>query len=265
MVTNNSSLEAVVEALKNLGYTSANESKLSEVGLEIEPSVFLNHPTRLRVDIFTTTVLRKLYLSNTMRGRARYEEFDGSNKLRLGILQNEDIFLLKCVTVREHDLQDMIDMIDLLKTQNFNWNIVWDEIEKQDKDTGKILFVNILDNIDYLLSQGSGPVPFHKKLLIKTIDERICNEIRNKSMYKDELISTMIENSDLSEKMLNTRINYLVKIRLIKESKTNDKRTLLRATKRNVLKYPSMHIFYDQEHFIDYVLLPKKSKSYLLN
>ncbi len=77
-------------------------------------------------------------------------------------------------------------------------------------------------------------------------------------MYKDELISTMIENSDLSEKMLNTRINYLVKIRLIKESKTNDKRTLLRATKRNVLKYPSMHIFYDQEHFIDYGTLAKK-------
>ncbi len=72
-------------------------------------------------------LLRKLYLSNTMRGRARYEEFDGSNKLRLGILQNEDIFLLKCVTVREHDLQDMID---LLKTQNFNWNIVWDENRK---------------------------------------------------------------------------------------------------------------------------------------
>jgi hypothetical protein len=256
LVTDNSSLDVLVEASKNLGYTSGNdESKSSDVGLQVEPSVFLNHPIRPRLEIFTITILRKLYISDTMRERAKYEEFHGRHKLRLGILQDEDVFLLKCVTARENDLQDMNA---ILKTRNFNWDTLWDEIEKQDKDTGKVIFLNILDNIDYLLSQGSLQIPFHKKLLIKTIDQIACGIIRNKRMYKHELISALIQNGDLSEKILNTRINYLVRIRFIKERKTRDGRTLLLPTKRNVLRYASTDTFYDQEHFIDYSSLIKK-------
>lgn len=112
--------------------------------------------------------------------------------------------------------------------------------------------------MDYLLSQASLQVPFHKKLLIKTIDQIAGSIIRNKPMYKDELIFALIQKVDLSEKMLNTRINYLVRIRFIKERKTKDGRTLLQPTKRNVLRYASKDTFYDQKHFIGYNTLVKK-------
>jgi hypothetical protein len=67
-------------------------------------------------------------------------------------------------------------MTTLVSNQNFDWNIVWEEIVKQDKDTENTVFRNILYNIDELVQQGSASTPFYKKLLTKTIDEAICND-----------------------------------------------------------------------------------------
>jgi hypothetical protein len=254
LVTNNASLEVIVKALENLGYNSSDKKRRLEDRLTIEPSVMLKHPTRLPVDIFTTTVVKKLYLSDTMKQRARFEDFDGKHRLRLGILQNEDVFLLKCVTTRKHDTQDMFALVT---TQNFNWDIVWQEIGKQDKDTGKVVFVIIADNIDRLAQQGGLAIPFHEKLRRKVIDEMICTTIRKNPMYKDELISNM-QDDDVTAEMVEARLSRLLRIRLIKDRKLIDGRILLRATKATVLKYCDLDAFYDQEHFIDYGSLVKR-------
>jgi hypothetical protein len=121
VVTNNSSFETIVNALENLGYILRGKNRQLEDRFGIEPSALLKHPSLIPVDIFTTTVARKLYLSDTITQRARIEEFGRKHKLRLGILQNEDIFLLKCVTAREHDIHDMTTLVS---NRNFDWNIV---------------------------------------------------------------------------------------------------------------------------------------------
>jgi hypothetical protein len=44
--------------------------------------------------------------------RASFRIFDGQSRLRVGILQNEDIFLLKSVIRRQrHDIKDMIELM----------------------------------------------------------------------------------------------------------------------------------------------------------
>jgi hypothetical protein len=113
VVTNKQSFLTIVEALKSMGYISIDET------------------------VFTTTIARRLYLSETIRRRARIVEFIGSHKLALGILKNEDVFPLKCVTSREPDLEDMIRLVS---NPEFNWDIVWSELEKQDKDAGSHVF-----------------------------------------------------------------------------------------------------------------------------
>jgi len=129
--------------------------------------------------------------------------------------------------------------------------------KKQDKDTGNIVFRNILYNIDELVQQGSASTPFYKKLLTKTIDEAICMTIRNKRMFKDELISTLVGH-DITEMMVESRISRLLRIGFIKEAGIKDGRVLLRATKANVLKYRNLDTFSDREHFIDYESLIKE-------
>lgn len=60
----------------------------------------------MRVDIFVKTVCHKLFLSNGMKGRS---EFHGDmGHISLYICSREDIFLLKSVTERNRDLDDMV-------------------------------------------------------------------------------------------------------------------------------------------------------------
>jgi hypothetical protein len=56
-------------------------------------------------------------------------------------------------------------MITLVSNQNFDWNIVWEEIVKQDKDTENIVFRNILYNIDKLVQQCRLPHHFIRNCL----------------------------------------------------------------------------------------------------
>jgi hypothetical protein len=68
------------------------------------------------------------------------------------ILQNEYVFVLKCITNRD---TDRLDMEVMAKDPSFDWNIVWSEIEKQDKDTGYHMFNAILNNIESLVEDKS--------------------------------------------------------------------------------------------------------------
>jgi hypothetical protein len=169
-------------------------------------------------------------------------------------LKNEDIFLLKCVTSRELDLEDMINLV---RDPKFDWDIVWTELQKQDKDTGNHVFGIILDNVDDLMERtGIDRPSFYKKLLLKTIDEIICKKVRNKPVYKDDLIDSL-EGNGILPRMISNRISYLGRLRLLKEQKTRDNRIILLPTKSNVLSYVDFNGFYDTEFLIDHKKLIK--------
>jgi hypothetical protein len=216
---------------------------------EVEPFITLRHKSKPTVDIFTSTIARRLYISETMSHRAKVEHFVGRHRLTLGILKDEDIFLLKCVTSREHDLEDIINIVN---NPEFDWNIVWTELEKQDKDSGNHVFDTIITNIDNLIARTNiDRPPFYKKLLLKTIDELICKTVRNRSVFEDELISSL-EDSDVTAITISARIDNLCRLRLLKRRKTRIGRIILLPTKSNVLRYADYDPFYDPGYLIDH-------------
>jgi hypothetical protein len=62
----------------------------------------------MRIDIFFETICNKLSFSNGMESRS--ELYGDLNNLRLYVCSREDIFLLKSVTERSRDLEDMLTL-----------------------------------------------------------------------------------------------------------------------------------------------------------
>ena len=81
----------------------------------------------MRVDVFVGTICDKLVLSQGMKSRA---EFIGDyGKMSLHLCSREDIFLLKSVTERDKDLDDLV----LLYRRGIDEGIILEECRAQGK------------------------------------------------------------------------------------------------------------------------------------
>ena len=84
----------------------------------------------------------------------------------------------------------------------------------------------------------------------------ICKTIRNKLVFKDALIDSL-KGNDISASTIANRIDYLRRLRLLKERETIDNRIILLPTKSNVLSYVDFNGFYDTRYLIDHKKLIK--------
>jgi predicted transcriptional regulator len=219
VVSDERSFNSIVEALKRMGYNSVNKSKLSTDDQRIAASDILEHPaTRSRINIFTRIVARKLVLSNRMKKRAKMEKH---GNLKLGIMANEDVFLLKGVTLREGDVQDMAK---LAQSSGFDWQVVWNEMKRQEGERSERFSAILLESLDYLYEQTGIRPPFYKKLERHVLDYEIGKQIRKsgKKRRLTEIIS-MLQGGEITEKKIRNRIDYLVKKRFLKKTKKGNK------------------------------------------
>jgi hypothetical protein len=221
-------VEIITNAVEDVGYTSRDSSSLSKVDSRVQPFIKFSKDNRSDLEIFYNTIIRKFYLSERMKDRAKADEkvFGSLHKLRLRLLTNEDIFLLKAVTDREGDLYDMRRLVQY---GNFNWDIVFEELEKQENETGNHFSTTVLDSIDDLIIQTKMKPPIYKKLLHRSTDANILKLIVNdQGMYMDEVIS-ILRGHDLSEKVIRNRIDSLDKKCLLTKHRLN-KRVFLRPS-----------------------------------
>lgn len=230
VVSDEKSFINIVETLKKMGYTSVNKDRLSEDDLRIAASDILEHPTRSRVDIFKRIIASKLALSDKMAKRAKVEEY---GNLRLGIMANEDVFLLKSVTLREGDIQDMTR---IAQSSGFNWNIVWDEMVRQEKDRFERFSEVLLNSLDYLYEQTSIRAPFYRKLVRHVLDYEISKQIRDGGKAISEIVS-LLKGGDITEKMIRNRIDYLERMKFLRKTKRGND-VYLEPRKRTVLNVP---------------------------
>ena len=210
VVSGERSFNHIVESLKKMGYTSVNKSRLSADDQRVAASDILEHPTRSRVDIFTSVVAQKLALSEKMKKRAKMEVH---GKLKLGIMANEDVFLMKGVTLREGDIQDMAR---LAQSPGFNWRVVWDEMERQEKDRFERFSAVLLESLDYLNEQTGIRAPFYKKLERHVLDYEISKLIRDGGKTLTDVIS-ISQDRYTTEKKIRNRIDYLEKKGFLKK------------------------------------------------
>jgi transcription initiation factor TFIIIB Brf1 subunit/transcription initiation factor TFIIB len=230
VVSGEKDFRIIVDALrKKMGYISLNESSLSEDDKRLHASDILVHPARSRMDIFNTTVGELLYISESMKERAKKEKH--GNKLELGILQNEDVFLLKGVAGREGDIDDMARLV---QAGNFDWNVVWSELENQEKDT-KVNFSSILlDTLDYLTERTAIKPPFLKQLVRRVLDKEIFKLIRTREEVSLKEAVESLRFTDTSEKLIRNRIDSLEKKGFLKKVKEGNE-VYLEPTGRGAL------------------------------
>lgn len=93
-------------AFERIGFT-VNARRPDEC-MALVDAVILNKPAGMRADIFVQKICDKLYFSEGMRSRATL--VDKLGKLTLFMCSREDIFLLKSVTERTRDLDDMMSL-----------------------------------------------------------------------------------------------------------------------------------------------------------
>lgn len=215
VVSDDRSFLAIIKALKGMGYESINKSRLAADDARVHASDILEHSTRSRIDIFTQVVAHKLALSDDMKKRAKLETH---GNLRLGILANEDVFLLKGVTLREGDTQDMAR---LAQTPGFDWRIVWREMERQEKERFEEFSETLLISLDYLSEQTGIRAPFYRKLVRRVLDYKITQQIRHERRTLADVVS-ILKGGDITENMIRNRIRYLEKKRLLRKVKHAD-------------------------------------------
>jgi Transcriptional regulators of sugar metabolism len=232
-VRDNYSYNLIIRALEEMGYRHIGPTGLSLDDKRIESSAILVHQYRSRVDIFKETIMKKMHVSNRMIQRADKKIFGDSHKLTLGILSNEDIFLLKSLTYRDGDIEDMRKII---QSGNFNWDIVWDELIEQERDTGDQFSSIFLENIDDLYKVTKIRPHFYRKLVRRAVDEQINRRVRNE-IEMNKLLS-LLKSKDISERLIRNRINSLEQQKYLRKRSVNGQ-TLLSPRKANVLRYAS--------------------------
>ena len=225
----------LVRTLEELGYVSVNKLHFTQDDNRVDPFDILEHPTRSRMDLFKTRIAGKLLLSDGMKSRSTHEIF---GRLNLYNLCNEDLFLLKAVTSREGDIQDMSLIV---QAGSFDWETVWKELIRQEHYTRTNFSSSVLESIDYLHEQTGIRPPFYKKLIRRALDTEIKGLIRNNRISLVNLIE-LLRAGDITEKMIRNRVDYLLKTGYLEKSGRNNRIFLNASIKTSLNVYSKIPV-----------------------
>lgn len=198
----------IVKALHTLGYKDATEGENSQADKRLNPSGIFIKNASPRVDIFVKRIMNTFTLTESMKTRSSSQEI---GLLRLHIIGNEDLFLLKSITEREGDLYDMAQ---LAKVGGFNWIIVLQELYNQERETDRHYCRDLLDSIEVVEKMTSIKAPIHRKLASHVLDQSIYELVEQ---GKAETKSQLKRYIAYPEYSLSNSIRRLVKEGRIKE------------------------------------------------
>lgn len=238
VITDEEHRREFVKVLKRLGYVSANRRDFTQDDNRVDPLEILEHQTKSRIDVFKTEIAGKLLLTEGMKQRSTHEIF---GKLNLYSLCNEDLFLLKAVTSREGDMQDMSLII---QAGNFDWNTVWRELISQEDNTRTNFSLSILAGMDYLHEQIGIMPSFYRNLIRRALDHGIKGIIRDKQISLADMIELLRE-GDITEKMIRNRVDYLQRTGYLKKSILDDKIFLDATVKTDLNVYSKIPVDYN--------------------
>ncbi len=215
VVENKDDFEHLAQILTKIRYKRIVETSYSDEDRRIKPDDIFEHDEKSRIDLFTSTIMQDLSLSSTMKERADIKDY---GKLKVGLLRNEDIFLLKAIANREGDIQDMAALVtgspntpQELQHGSFDWEWVWEEILIQERISPTKDFTTVIfDQISYLAEQTGIIAPFLKKLRRRVIDILIKRLVRGGSMPIKEIVE-LLNGGDITEPMIRNRTDALEK------------------------------------------------------
>ena len=168
--------EVIEEGLKRMGY----ESRVEMLGEDIK-SFVLEHEREPRFDIFISQVCRSLVLSEGMKERSERLEKDFC-KLKVRLLSLTDVFLLKCVTEREGDVEDASVIV---KRGGVDWSDLMEELEMQEKATGIFFSFSVLDMVEILEERMNIKIGAKRRLISYCLERALLVALEKPKTIKE--------------------------------------------------------------------------------
>jgi predicted transcriptional regulator len=187
--------------LIELGYRELGEEELTPNDRRVNPSgIFVSEGWR--IDLFTEKICGAFTLSEGMKKRSEERRF---GRLVLHLLDLGDVFLLKSITDREGDLEDM--HLILSRGGVRDWEEIWQDYLEQEKKVKQHLCFMILDSLDILKEKFGETVPIYRKVLRHCTDVGILKAIS----YGKREVKEIRKLINCPESTLRNRIEALVK------------------------------------------------------
>lgn len=181
-------VEELVLALEISEYKQKQTSKLTPEYRMMSATRILENADGFRWDIFHEYVCKKLRLSPGMVNRAKILMEKG--QLKVWIISKEDIFLLKSVTQRDDDEDDLL----LLARSGLDWEVIFTECIDQSRHD-MMCEIDLHDKLDKLKTSFGLETPIADRISKRSheqmeqwFEDRIINELIFNSMTMVELI-----------------------------------------------------------------------------
>ena len=215
VVESEGGFNALARALEEIGYRAAMVRKSPEDGRTPLSGVF-EHAAKPTIDLFVKSVFGRIEVSGEMEKRSSRL---AHGNLSVGLLCNEDVFLLKAAACREGDLDDMAALAGNGKEcgpagtdgRSLDWGIVWDEMLRQDGAAGarEGPAGDVLDQLSHLAEARGITVPFMAKLRRLAIDGKIKSILRGGPVQVAD-ISALLRGGDISDRAVRSRVDAMV-------------------------------------------------------
>ncbi len=179
--------ELLVCSLLRAGYHYLDGVLLSGAYRSMQSSSVVENEDGFRWDIFTKRVANTLSLTEPMmkRGNRIYE----AGKLKLISLSKEDIFLMKGMTERELDLEDMY----ILSTSLLDYNVILKECELQSNMCDIVWEAYLYTKCEEFKEKYGFALPIARKLRLmserKMAADAVYQLIRGGAKDKETLMS----------------------------------------------------------------------------
>lgn len=190
------------DALLALGFKPLARTEMTPGDKKLNPSGIYVSKNLPRFDLFTKVICNALFLTEEMKARAKAMAF---GKLVLHLLSLEDVFLLKSITEREGDIEDMA--IIFKRGGHLQWDEILRTYLEEEETIKKHFCFAMLDNIEILQQRGGITVPIHGSLLQHCTDVGIMQALT----YGAASIGKIRELMDFPEYTIRNRVRKLVK------------------------------------------------------
>lgn len=191
----------VRDALLRMGFEPLARERLAPADRKLNPGDIYVSEGRPRIDLFTGVICGALSLTEGMRRRAETMVF---GKLVLHLLSLEDVFLLKSITEREGDLEDMAA---ILRHGELRWDEMLETYFEEERVMRRHLCFTLLDNLELLLQREGIAVPIHGRLLRHCLEVGILQALARGATTVREIRGLV----DFPEHAIRNRIGKLVK------------------------------------------------------
>jgi len=188
VVKSEKEVQLLITALKKTGYEKIE--KIDEIYLQMKTRAIIENQDGFRWDIFVNKVCGGLTFSKAMASRA--QSFKKFENIEINLVSLEDIFILKSVTSRPRDREDMFTLF----SHGLDIGTIKKEIIQQAKiDENKAWLSFFFVGLDELVAEYDVVFPQYDKFQElaenEMMEKLILNFVEKKSRTLNELASLL--------------------------------------------------------------------------